>query len=435
MSLFKLAIYFGLGLGATCPLLSLVYGGTVISLMSITLIFVILDLLAGIKIRLLYNTNSRLLELFLSWMLISVLASFYGFVYFININPNYSFSSIKHLPKILFYLSLTYLFIKQRYSHAKTHAILMGILCGIVLNIFWSIADAAMYYAIRESLTNNIFHAYITATNMRLGVASIVNGITIRSVGLNNDPAVLGFFAIVGTSFAIIDNKKWFIIFCFLSSIACISFIGFIGIFIVVVTNLYLGEIKLKDFLYFFILSGLFLVIICNSNNNIVEQAKLAVENKADNKIENEPNSSVRPLVIKKFPNAILNIPTVLILGTGYTTAVYPYYPEGLDWGAGSKEPTYIENTYIDNFFSFGLIGFMFFLLFYAKLFSSFRKIVKNSPNIDAKVIYSISMGILISYLFYHYTLYSVIMLISIIGIVYQSHNCHYKSIYFPKLT
>ena len=114
-------------------------------------------------------------------------------------------------------------------------------------------------------------------------------------------------------------------------------------------------------------------------------------------------------------------MPTSLIIGTGYDTAVYAYIDEGLDYGING--PTAMENTYLDNFFNFGFIGFVFFVIFYIKMYKNSLKWVKYNQNEYVIVIFSFSIATLICFLFYHYTLYSVIMLISICSICYNERQ------------
>lgn len=360
-------------------------------------------------------------------MSISIIASVFGFVYFINIDPVYSFSAIKHIPKILLYIFLLLLLDSDRIRDKKVGIILSGLIWGIGLNLFWSIADAISYYLFHISLTNELFRPYILATNMHYGIASIVDGFSIRSVGLNNDPATIGFFAIITAPFAFVTNRKWILLIAIFASLACVSFIGLAGIFIVCFYYFLKGKIKIKNFAISFILIGFLLFIFLNSNNQIIESLKTAIELRTESKVGGDHSSGTRILFIAKFPNAVLNHPISLILGTGYSTAVYAYYPEGLDYGGANNYPTYMENTYVDDFFSFGLIGFILFVAFYAKMFIIYKNKLKFN-SLEYKFLYSISLATLISYFFYHYTLYSVIMLASIAGVIYHNPRTQYKA-------
>ena len=135
-------IYLCLGLGATSPLLSFVMGGRVLSLMTLSLILVIIDLFISKRTKLKSHRKNKLYSLFMTWMLISIVASIVGFVYFANISIDYSISSVKHIPKILLYILLTILLINNANKNIKVNQIIKGIAVGIAVNIIWSMIDA-----------------------------------------------------------------------------------------------------------------------------------------------------------------------------------------------------------------------------------------------------------------------------------------------------
>lgn len=413
-------IYFCLGLGATSPLMAFVMGGRVLSLMTLSLMLVLLDLILHHSKKFRGTYNSKLFNLFMGWMGISILASAFGFLYFSNIDLAYSVSSLKHIPKILLYIFSALLLIVTKQRDKKISYILNGIYWGIAINLIWSIADAGLYYTTRNSLTNQVFSAYISATDMHHGMASLVDGFTIRSVGLNNDPATIGFFATIAAAYSFLMKRKWILVLGVIASFACVSFVGLVGIFFVALFHLFRKN-QVKIVINAVILA---IVLIIGYNiireNELVQDISFALEQRANSKIEGDHSSQTRTLFFKKFPNAILNMPVSLLLGTGYSTAVYPYYPEGLDYGT-PPHPTYMENTYVDNFFSFGLIGFVLFVWFYIKLYSISKQNILLNFNRTNQVLYSVSLASLISFLFYHYTLYSVVMLVSVCGIVYYA--------------
>ena len=424
MNLFLKIVYWCLGLGATSPLLALVFSGRVISLMTIALGCVFIDLIFS-KNR---NSNSifrssTLFKFFLCWMLISILASLFGFIYFLSIRPDYSYAAISYIPKIVLYFILLFLLGRQKNYFDKCSYIIKGIKYGVALNLIWSILDALMYYSIHESLTNTVFQSYIVGTNMHFGMASIVDGISIRSVGLNNDPATIGFFSVVASMYSFLKKNKWILMISFLSVFSCVSFVGMVGIAIVVIYY-FVTKKNPKKLLPLF----LFVVVLViggmwfnSSNDTFVKGLKNAWNLRLESKKEGDHSMNTRILFIEHFPNAVVNMPTSLIIGTGYDTAVYAYIDEGLDYGING--PTAMENTYLDNFFNFGFIGFVFFVIFYIKMYKNSLKWVKYNQNEYVIVIFSFSIATLICFLFYHYTLYSVIMLISICSICYNERQ------------
>lgn len=419
--------FFCLGLGATSPLLALLIGGRVLSLMSISLVLVFFNLLFSHKEK--YEQRRGLSQYFLGWMIISLLSTIFGFIYFYNIDSRYSFAALSFLPKIVLYLFLYFLLETDKRGYSKSSYILNGIKIGIGLNLVWSIVDAIMYYTLRISLTNTVFASYIQATDMHYGIASIVDGITIRSVGLNNDPATIGFFSIAGAVYGSVSKKKWMILVCFLAALSCVSFVGVLGILIALAANFsiskkYQYKERIKSHKYANIIVIMTILVITsawviNTENGLVSQFRTAIELRAESKIEGDHSGMTRELFLTKFPHCVAELPTSLFIGTGYYTGVYAYYQEGVDYGY--DRPTEMENTYVDNFFSFGLIGFFLFVAFYIKMsLKSFRLLcLHNIPQF--KTIYSVGIAALISFFTYHYTLYSVIMLVSIAAIVYMT--------------
>lgn len=426
------SIYFLFGLGATSPLLALVVGGRVVSLMTIAMLFVFVDLILSKKNRLnLDFRESVLFKQFMGWMIISILACLFGFIFFITFRPEFSYATIGFVPKILLYILLLYLLGINYKATEKISLILKGIKYGVALNLIWSIVDAIMYYSIHESLTNNVFQAYIVATDMRLGIASIVNGITIRSVGLNNDPATIGFFAMAACVYGYAVNKKWILWICLLSCAACVSTLGFVGIIMITFYEVFF-RLNFKDKMKYGIVMVLLLISGVSYFSTLESGALFdmvnAVTERVDSKMDGGESSSIRGDFIRKIPEAISNMPTTLILGTGYFTSVYPYYEAGVHWDSGLEKPTSMENTYVDNFFSFGMIGFFIFLLFHFNLFKKYRgKLKTGDDNVD--VIYSFALSAPIAYLFYHYILYSVLMLVFISSILlYKQNKIHLKN-------
>ena len=421
MNRYNKTIYFCLGLGATSPLLALVIGGRAVSLMNIAFVFVFIDLFWGKKK---YNPEFkkfRLYQEFMIWMLLSIVASVFGFVYFISFLPEYSLATILAIPKVSLYISFLFLLGKNPLGEQKSQIVMKGLKFGIALNLLWSIADASMYYIMRESLTNRVFQAYIEAKDMQYGTASIIDGISIRSVGLNNDPARIGFFATVASAYAFASRKKWIIAIGLLSSFSSVSFVGIVGIFLVSCYHIiYKDKIKIKlvHLILLFLLGSAGCFWFYSSENTFVDGIRTAVELRVESKSEGDHSMNTRKLFIEKFPKAIENMPTALVLGTGYHTAVYPYYLEGLDYGS-EQYPTDMENVYVDYFFSFGLIGFAFFVMFYFHMFVKSQKYTTRKDDDMQRIVYSITLGSLISFAFYHFTIYSVIMLTSIYAILY----------------
>ena len=390
------------------------------------MLFVFIDLILTKKSKMgLEYKRGLLYKLFMGWMVISIIACLFGFVFFISFRPEFSNATIGFVPKILLYLFFLYILGLNANSKKKNTLILKGIKYGVALNLIWSIVDAVMYYSIHESLTNNVFKAYITVTDMRLGVASIVNGITIRSVGLNNDPATIGFFAMAASAYAYVVNKKWIVMICLLSCVACVSILGFAGVIVISLYEVFIRMNIRKKIEYGIVIVTLLIIgssCLATLKDGVVFEMVSAVTERVDSKSEGGESSAIRENFVKKFPIAVSNMPIALVIGTGYFTSVYPYYKAGVHWDGGSEDPTSMENTYVDSFFSFGLIGFALFLMFHYNLFKVYQNKLRMNSE-DVYIIYSFAVAAPIAYLFYHYILYSVLMLVFISSILLYKQN------------
>ncbi len=420
-------IYVGLGIGACSPMLALVFGGRVLSLFSIAILLVFIDLIwsrGNIKNELLKSNSVN--TLFKRWTAIAVMSAIWGAIY-IGICEGEFLTPLKSIPKVLFYFVLFSLFARDSNVLVKLKLLLKGIKTGMLINLLWSVADALIFYATKISITNELFASYINATDMRLGMASIIDGVTIRSVAFNNDPATVGFFAIVMMCYYLYTNaSKIWLFLPFLSAVSCLSFTALVGFLFVFVGWIFRNNIKsaiLFVFCFSVLILGLFNYV--GDNNGILGMIKTAVEAKADSKA-NEDNEStgMRVFYIKNFVEAISCQPTTLFIGTGYDTATYPYSC------ADSKNEYFseasffdMENTYIAVFFDLGLVGFLAYYLFYFKIWKKFRNFGPSNNDKNLFFIYAVTEGSLIADLFYHYILYSVIMLTSISAIFFYNFD------------
>ncbi|MDE7441906.1 MAG: O-antigen ligase family protein [Muribaculaceae bacterium] len=287
-----------------------------------------------------------------------------------------------------------------------------------------------MYYTIGKSLTNTVFKPYIVAADIRYGTASLEFGSYIRSSGLNTDPANIGFFAAVGTAYAMVGRKFWLIGACVLSALSAVSFVGLVGIALVIVYELLFGK-AIRHRVLFLIIGAIITISAYtyykHSSQPLITFLRDAIELKAQSKADGDQSTELRSNFIKKFPDAVSHLPSSLIIGTGYYTGVYAYYLEGVTYYgeySGRNVPTEMENCYIEYFFDFGLIGFFFFCLFYLQILLNYQKIDRIHPSKTNKSIFAIVLGSIISFCFYHYTLYSVIMFTDVAAIV------HLRNIY-----
>ena len=426
MSFVNKTIYFCLGVGATSSLLALVFGGRVLSMLNIFLVLSFFDLIvstkrkgANIHIR---KSHSKL---FLMWMTVGLISSLYGIFRFMEYEE-FMTASLGSFIKIIIYLLYFYLLSINADYQSRIKHLIGGIKFGIILNLIWCIADAGLFYTTSQSLTNTVFKSYIEAMDMRLGMASIIDGFMIRSVGLNNDPATVGFFSIVVAAYSYLTRKYSILILSVLSSFACVSFTAIVGIMMVSFYYLFFGYFNIKK-KFTLLFSVIFISIVGflyfnYSDSDVAVGVRTSLEMRAEAKMDGAATTEVREFYIKNFLPAVATSPDALIIGTGFNTASFPYFSLGLQ-NHEEFRPFDMENTYIATFFDIGLIGLFLFLSFYFMLFKKTKVCLKNGNQGDfPRVVNATSISALISFLFYHYTLYSVLMFISIAAILI---NCN----------
>ncbi|MDE7412472.1 MAG: O-antigen ligase family protein [Muribaculaceae bacterium] len=428
-NLFIKLSYFSLGLSGTAPLLAIVIGGMILSLSTIASLCVFGDLFLGKKIERTNIWKYRLTKYFLYWMGISLLSSFFGLVFFSFIDEQFAFTPLKFIPKILLYLLMLYLLSKQEKSEFRISWLIKGVMFGVWLNIIWSICDAALFYTSGESLTNTLFISYIKAAHIRYDSASLIYGAYIRSSGLNTDPANIGFFTAIGAAYAMISRKFWLILLCVLSALSAVSFVGLVGILLVILYELLFGK-SIKHRALFITLGSVLIVggflLFKYSNAPTISLVRDAVELKAQSKADGDESTELRTKFITKFPDAIKHLPLSPLIGTGYYTAVYAYYQEGITYNgvySGKNIPTEMENCYVEYFFDFGLIGLIFFCIFYFNAMRIYQNLSYRINSFENRSIFAIMIGSIISFCFYHYTLYSVVMFTDIAAIVHLRNS------------
>lgn len=360
-------LYFLLGVSSTGMVLAFVTGGHVIPLYSIFLIIVFVDLLKGKKASRHFGTLENCYNL---WMIISIIASLFGLVFFIEY-PDWQVTTLSYIPKIIIYLLLFVLLKSNHDREKKVYSLLQGLLCGIIINVIWSIADVSLFYISGESLTNNVFQAYIQAKDMRYGQLSLIYGPVIRSGGLNGDPANLGMFATILAAYALYSRKYIYFILAIFSGLAGVSFVAICGILIVSFFYL-VSEGKVIKLIPVIILGILIAVLLFSSDNVVINGLGEAFNERMEMKSETSGDAdNVRRQYFVNFLPAAIQSPTYFIIGTGYMTASYAYLSNGLT--SHKYEPYDPECTYFSNYFDFGLIGFAVYMFMFWLLLKKAR--------------------------------------------------------------
>ena len=402
--------FFLLGLFSTTSCLAFVIAGHILSFYTIALFLAFVYLLLDKRIKV-SVTHHKSYRLFLLWTLFGLLSACFGFVFFIN-DDEWRSAAVSYVPKLLLYFLLFYLLCKNVNRETYVSLLLKGIMFGIAVNSAWATVDAFIFYASGYSITNQIFRSYILAADIRYESLSLVIGNIIRSAGLNADPANIGMFAPILASYSLYSKTKWMYLLSIFGIFASVSIVAFVGVLIVTLVYVFSSKKTFLIGIFTMILLGLGIISLSLSDDGIYGQMIGAVSDRLEEKMESDTSDkdNARAMYWINFLPAVINTPTALVIGTGYGTASYAYINGGFVNKKGAYDP---EQTYFSNFFDLGLTGFFIFLLLH---FSLLKLSYKYRRNTNCLCLFSGMEGMMIAFMGYHYTVYSVSTLIVIAG-------------------
>lgn len=411
-------VFYGLGITATTSILTIPVAGQFITAFTIMLAVAFIYLLFGKGRRLSFN---ELDKRYLLWMMIGLLSSFWGAVFFIG-EDDFQQTAISFIPKIIIYILLFIILKRNVKCFLYSKWICDGLLFGIVFNICWAIFDAIGYYATGTSITNELFAYYISSTDIRYGQASLIIGSTIRACGINYDPANIGLFAPVAALYGL--KKRLYIIYglSVVSILASLSHTAFLGIFLVTIYYLYKSKRRVVSLIVFGIaITGIITLYSFLKLDTLGQMTEAFIE-RTEQKADGSELQGNRGEYWGNFIPAAISQPSSLIIGTGYSTASYAYLKHG--YSHHDVTPYDPEQTYFSNYFDLGLIGLIIFLTL---LYGIYKKSEKMHFMGNKQHVFIISgiVGSSIAFLCYHYTLYSVVMLLIIAGIILCDKNLY----------
>lgn len=413
-------VFLGLGFTSTTSILAIPVGGIFIKVFNVffLLSFVLLVLSNAGKMK-----STKLDQKFYMWMLLGILSSLFGIVFFIGV-PDFQEAALSYIPKILLYTLFFVLLKRTRSNMFYSSYICDGLLYGCVFNLGWAIVDAIGYYSTGVSITNSLFASYLSAANIRYEQASLIFGGTIRASGINYDPANIGLFAPVVALYGL--KKRSYLLYglSVLSILASISHTAFLGIIMVTLYYLYTSKRKFVAILSFAVVVAGAVVLFTFFKSDSVAQMTEAFIERTEQKADGGEMQGARGDYWVNFIPAAISQPSALVIGTGYFTASYPYLKSGLTHH--EIEPYDPEQTYFSMYFDIGLIG----LLIFMSLLYGIFKVCKNNTNLNSRQYIFIQSGIIgsfVVFLGYHYTLYSVVMLVIIAGIILCDRKLYCK--------
>lgn len=409
-------IFWILGFSSTASALAFVIGGHVLSLFTLSLIIAFIIFITDEKNKNKgYNKEERC---FLGWMIFGFASTIFGYLFFLDM-PKWQEASLSYLPKIILYF-LFFLYIRRnsnRSSYARN--IISGIKVGVVINLLWCIFDSVVFYLTGESPTNTLFRSYIEAADIRDGGLAVIEagGTVIRSGGLNGDPSNIGLFATLLAFYSLVKKKYYLLLLCVLSVFAAVSFIAFLGIIFEFFVYLILFKDKkvFKTSILFLCIFIIVFIFLYNSSLDVVQTFKMAFEYRLETKKEMD-TSDIRVEFITQFIPALIQTPLALFIGTGFMTASYAY--RGLFTGR-SDFPHDPENHFVSTFFDIGLIGFLYYMLFFV---SFLKKLWNKSLLLSSDynlILFSCISGLFINFGSYHFTMYSVNFMVSYAAMSY----------------
>lgn len=426
MYIFKRDIFFILlGFGATASLLALPIWGHLLSLFTVAL-FVVLFILLQRECK--KSIPFTILDkLYCSWIFWAIVSSFFGFFFFWG-EWEWQQASLSYIPKILLYLLLFYLLRKSSNRKQYCALIVKGLFIGIIVNILWAVLDASLFYLKGYSITNETFTSYIALSNMRYSMISLIYGPTIRSCGLNSDPANIGIFVAIVAAYSLKVKKNIYLLFAIMGTLASLSHTAFFSIVLVIFVFMLTNKVRYIQWVKFFLFVLVFVFLLTLMDFSVFSQMQEAFIERSNDKIESGSDmEGARGSYWLNFIPAVLLHPISFIVGTGYGTASYPYLANGLvDALFFPYDP---EQTYFSTFFDIGLFGFICFFKLYLKLYLLSNNIIESNilDMVNAGI-----LGCMVAFLGYHYSVYSVAMIIVIVGIIlldekHKEIRCNYE--------
>ena len=409
-------LYLLFGFFSTSPVLGVnTPWGSYMTFYNLLIPIVFVELLFSKKIKI--KPNGIIIK-YLLWALIGLLSCGFGYVYFWG-EPAWQKNALFYVPYVIVYLLIFLFMLQKKDASIRCSFLVKGLFLGFLVNIVVAIIDSGVYYTTGFSITNTLFADFIAAyrANSTNAIALATNE-GIRSSGLNVDPSDIGMFAIILTIYALYKRKYYLIILALIGCLASISIVGLAGMLIALVIHIRLLNLSMHHIIGI-VISVVAIIFLINSNNSIIESMKFATTARIEMKegtYDDEDNKRAQYWI--KFIPAVVNNPIALFIGNGYYTASYAYKKVGCQFAYFPYDP---EQTYFAYYFDLGLIGFIIMLMMYWQTYKKIKhRYVKMGKLDDLYPIAGLE-GIAIACLGYHYTVYSVVMLMTMCAVVRAS--------------
>ncbi len=413
----------------TAPVIAIVVGGRSISFFDIFFVLsVVLIVPTCFRKSSFTICKNNAQKTFLIWLALSLVSCLFGVLYYINRQVWFD-NALSYGVKTTIYLLYVLLLFN---SNCKPKYILKGLEIGVIANLIWVDIDAIYYYLFGASLTNTIFKSYIIANNVRYGSIDTFEGALIRPGGFNTDPASIGLFAPFLLLSGLIKNKPWMVALAISSivfsgsttSLVC-CFIAFAIYFVGIRLKRSKKRISVKVVLSVLAVSLVVVIASYHYMDAIVGRI-LMTYNRVNTVYVSGDMENVRVSFITQLPQAIMNQGVKFITGTGFNSSSEGYlFPNINSYTMQLRRsinnlPHDVENLYISYLLDNGIVGFAFFILMLYRLYKKAKNGMSAYESEESIMAFSSIIAIMLSSVFYHYTLYSFHILcwaaISMIG-------------------
>lgn len=370
--------------------------------------------------------------LIMAWFFMALISSLCGWLYFEDA-PEWRDAATSYVIKILLYLLFAFLLGAQDNQDILTKYVLKGILVGCVLNMVWSIIDAFSFYVFGVSINNIVFHQYAIDHNTRFGTLSLIIDGMIRAGGFNDDPAHIGFIAPAMAAYSIYKRKGWIFLLSIASIASSTSTTALVCTLFVIIVNCK----RIKQMItaknvkraLIAIAAIMFIILIIPKGVSMVSTIVKKFFGRILNTYSNLGTSGERSIYIFQFFKALSIAGPMCLVGTGFGTASYAYVFDSdilNQLGLAVGFPYDMEMTYISYFFDLGIFGLGVYLIILYKLL----KYTKKIENGDNSIVRALLVGMVLSALFYHYTVMAMQVILIICGMAQLDLQNKHKALF-----
>jgi hypothetical protein len=422
-------VSFFLGTFVTMPIVTIPFGGRLISVF--TLVYFVFIMIIGLmfiknSIRIKIGRKTKTL---LIWFFIALLSSFFGLLFFTGKQEWFN-ATLSYIPKIVSFMIVLILISSSKHRLIIIESFFKGFIFGCVLNVLWACIEGVVFYTRGYSLNNQIFKEYIKTLPSNRQYITIVNSGGIRTPGFNYDPAHLGGIVPILCLYSLMKKKYIYLALSIIALVFSQSTTGLVSSVILIVLHykkisIYKFNINYKKLINALLVISLvvLLVLIPERNNNLSESLKRNVEgfsNRVSTVYVSSENSNIRMLYHLYVPHAAFYSGIKTITGTGFGTASYAYVHDPFlsdKLNRTSKAPYDPESTYISYLFNTGIFGLLLYIYLLFNIYLYYNNTWKKDPDL---IILATIGGIILSSLFYHYTLTAYQGLSIIMATVYM---------------